>query len=42
MASVLPYHPAWLPGQAEIAADGGAGRRSAKIAAAPSGALRVI
>ena len=30
----MPYHPGWQPGQAEIAAAGGAGRRSAKIAAA--------
>jgi hypothetical protein len=28
-------HPKWQPGQAEIAAEGGAGRRSAKGAAAP-------
>jgi hypothetical protein len=28
------YHPSWLPGQAEIAAGGGADRRSAKNASA--------
>jgi hypothetical protein len=28
------HHPEWLPGQAEVAAEGGAGRRSAKNAAA--------
>jgi hypothetical protein len=32
---VMRYHPAWQPGQAEIAAAGGADRRSAKNAAAP-------
>ena len=34
-ASMTPYHAALRAGQAEIAAAGGAGRRSAKIAAAP-------
>jgi hypothetical protein len=29
-------HPAWRPGQVQIAAGGGAGRRSAKIAAGPN------
>src|SRR6266508_2346493 len=32
---VLRHHPAWQPGQALIAAEGGADRRSAKIAAVP-------
>jgi hypothetical protein len=29
----MPHHLAWQPGQAEIAAEGGADQRSAKIAA---------
>jgi hypothetical protein len=29
------YHPGWQPGQAQIAANGGADRRSAKNADAP-------
>jgi hypothetical protein len=32
---ILRHHSKWQPGQAEIAAEGGAGRRSAKNAAAP-------
>jgi hypothetical protein len=35
MASVMPYHVGWQPGQAEMAAIGSADRRSAKNAAAP-------
>jgi hypothetical protein len=31
----MRHHPAWQPGQAEIAAEGGADRRSAKIADGP-------
>jgi hypothetical protein len=33
--ALIPRHPAWLPGQAWIAAGGGADRRSAKNAAVP-------
>ena len=35
----LRYHPAWPPGGLEIAAGGGADRRSAKNAAAPHGSI---
>ena len=34
-AVLMLHHPAWQPGQAEMAAGGGADRRSAQIAAAP-------
>jgi hypothetical protein len=33
--AVAVHHPKWQPGQAEMAADGGADRRSAKNAARP-------
>jgi hypothetical protein len=36
------HHPAWQSGQAQIAAEGGAGRRSAKIAAAPLNQSREV
>jgi hypothetical protein len=32
---LVRHHSTWQPGPAETAAEGGAGRRSAKIAAAP-------
>jgi hypothetical protein len=35
-------HPAWQPSQAEIAAAGGAGRRSAKNADAPINQSREV
>ena len=34
-AVLMLHHPAWQPGQAEMAAGGGADRRSAQIADAP-------
>jgi hypothetical protein len=34
-AIILRHHPVWQPQQAQTAAEGGAGRKSAKIADAP-------